>query len=504
MKLYDYQVKSVEHLVLLLQSGQNCLDGSDCGVGKTPVACGVIRALDLPTLVLAPQISLTEWRRTGDALGVEFDVLNPEMVQTGKTPFGHWDNPRPRILETELICDRCQLVVDLTKPARCTRQRNGIHCVESRKKPHRYGRFNWNPGIKFLVVDEVHRFGAIDSLNADMLIAARRQGIRVLGLSATAAENPLQLRALGYVLGLHQLVDGGSDDRCGFYRFTFRMGCRRHPFGGWYFGGDEPERKKKLGELHRSIFPSRGIRVRVTDLGDAFPERQITTELYDLGSRGQATRLDALYAAMDDAIQTLNSVRQTDVDISHPLTQVLRARQEIELIMVPIYEELAKQYLENGLHVALFVNFKQTMDELSKRLKTNCRIEGSQSRALRQQHLDNYSDDKEPVILVNNAAGGVSINLHDRRGEFPRAGIVSLGFSAVQTRQVLCRLWRQGAKSKVLYRIPLIAGTVQEKVHRALTPKLNQIDALNDADLMAANLPLTKYSADELFPETYA
>lgn len=497
--LLPYQRPSVEHLTALLRAGQNSVDGSDCGVGKTFVAGGVIRELDLPTLVLAPQISLTEWRRMGEALGVEFDVLNPEMVQTGKTPFGHWDNPRPRILPTELLCDRCQLVVDPTKYSRCTRQRNGIHCVEPRKKSHRYGRFNWNPGIKFLVVDEVHRFGAIESLNADMLIAARRQGIRVLGLSATAAENPLQLRALGYVLGLHGLVDGGGDDGCGFYRFAFRLGCRRHPMGGWYFGGNEQERKERMGELRKLIFPSRGIRVRVADLGDAFPERQITTELHDLGSRGQATRLDALYATMDDAIQTLNGVRQNDADLSHPLTQVLRARQEIELIMVPIYEELAKQYLENGLHVALFVNFKQTMDELAKRLKTNCRIEGSQPRAVRQQNLDDFGDDKQPVILVNNAAGGVSINLHDRRGRFPRVGIVSLGFSAVQTRQVLCRLWRQGAKSKVLYRIPLIAGTVQERIHRMLTPKLNQIDSLNDGDLMAANLPLTKHSADELF-----
>ena len=500
--LLPYQLKSVKHLASLLRTGQNAVDGSDCGVGKTFVAGGVIRELDLPTLVLAPQISLTEWRRMGEKLGVQFDVRNPEMIQTSRTPFGWWDHPRPKKLETELICDRCQQVVDPKENAPCRCQRNGIHCVDPRTKSHQYGKFNWHPNIKLLVFDEVHRFGALDSLNSEMLIAARRQRIRVLGLSATAAENPLQLRALGYVLGLHELVDSGRDDRCGFYRFAFRMGCRKHPFGGWYFAGDESERKKRMGELRQLIFPSRGVRVCVADLGDAFPERQITTELYDLGSRGQTTRLDALYATMDGAIQTLNEARQRDVDLSHPLTCLLRARQEIELIMVPIYEELAKQYLENGLHVALFVNFQQTMDELSKRLKTNCRIEGKQSHALRQRYLDDFGDDKESIILVNNAAGGVSINLHDRQGKFPRVGIVSLGYSAVQTRQVLCRLWRQGAKSKVLYRIPLIAGTVQEKIHRALTPKLNQLDSLNDGDLWATNLPLTRHKADELFPET--
>jgi len=491
--LFPYQIEPVRHLVNLLRSGQNCLDGSDGGVGKTAMACGVIRALDLPTLVVAPQISLTAWRRMGEHIGTEFDVINPELLQTGKTPFGSWQHPRPSKLETDLVCDRCQLVVDFKKPTKCTRQRYGLHCVEPRKRPHRYGKFTWNDGIKFLVVDEVHRFGALDSLNADMLIAARRQGILTLGLSATAADSPLQLRALGYVLGLHQLLDGGDDDSGGFYRFAFRMGCRRNlQFGGIYFAGDDRQRREKVGEIHKLLFPSRGIRVRVSDLGSAFPCRQITTELYDLGSKGEASRLDRLYADMDGAIASLNAGGQGADSSDHPLTKILRARQEIELVMVPLFVDLARQYLESRMHVAVFVNFKSTMDELSKRLRTNCRIEGGQTPELRQKFLDDYLSDKEPVILVNSAAGGVSINLHDIHGNFPRVGIVSLGFSAINTRQVLCRLWRSGAKTKCLYRLPLVVGTVQEKIHKAVAAKLDRIDMLNDGDLMAANLPLLR------------
>lgn len=482
MKLYDYQVKSVEHLVPLLQSGQNCLDGSDCGVGKTPVACGVIRALDLPTLVLAPQISLTEWRRTGDALGVEFDVLNPEMVQTGKTPFGHWDNPRPKILGTELICDRCQLVVDPTKPTRCTRQRYGIHCVDSRKKAHRYGRFNWNPGIKFLVVDEVHRFGSIDSLNADMLIAARRQGIRVLGLSATAADSPLQLRALGYVLGLHGLI--GDDS---FYRFAFRMGCRRQPFGGLYFAGDEAERRKKMGELHRLIFPSRGSRVRIADLGESFPEGSIHAELYDVM---QPERIESLYKKMHEALEELRGAREMDADPSHPLTKVLRARQEIEILKVPLFQDLAERELEAGNSVALFMAFKATIDELCARLKIKLKIVGGQKPSERDSAIRDYQSDRERVIAASIDAGGVSVSLHDIRGQFPRVGIVSPVFSSIKMRQVFYRLRRIGGKSKSRYRLVLAAKTCEEKIHKAVSAKLNNIDALNDQDLMSVNLPI--------------
>lgn len=462
------------------------------GTGKTATGCAVIRHLRQPTLVLAPAISLTAWRRMGALLKVEFDVINPEMVRTGRTPYGQWQNPKPPgKTPEEFWCTSCQLQVEPAKFRPCPHHRAGIHCVVTKRKPHDYGKFIWSPAIRFLVVDEVHRYGGLDSLNADLLLAAKRQNLLTLALSATAADSPLSLRALGYLLDMHRLV--GDDS---FYRFAFRHGCKKHPFGGLYFGGSDDDRKAHMAKLHSELFPSRGVRVRIADLGAAFPPRQIFAELYDLKENDQINRL---YEQMDDAIRELNKLTVGCPGANHPLTQLLRKRQELELLKVPLFVELTNDAMSNGHHVAVFVNFKQTLAELSKRLKTNCLIVGGQSPKERQNNLDRYQADEEPVILLNAAAGEVSISLHDTRGNFPRTGIVSLGYSSRGTRQICGRLWREGGKSKAIYRFPLAANTVEEKIHRAMVGKLNQIDCLNDADLWAANLPLSRHSVSEIF-----
>lgn len=487
--LKNYQVEPAFALTQLLRSGQNVLDGSDCGVGKTYHAAAVIRELGWPTLVLAPQISLTAWRRVGAAMGVEFDCLNPEAVRTGKTSFGQWENPRPAGLSpAEYWCSCCQLQVILDAPRPCPHHPGGIHCVVVKKKSHDYGKFRWHAGIKLLAVDEVHRFGALDSLNADMLIAAKRQGIPVLAMSATVADSPLNLRALGYVLDLHKLVDRRGDDGDGFYRFAFRMGCKKHPFGGLYFGGDDQDRRAKMAALHAEIFPSRGVRVRIADLGEQFPAVQITSELFDLKSAG---RLEVLYAEMNEALTELRGAQLGDANAEHPLTKLLRARQEVEVLKVPLFEELAKQGVEGGNSVAIFVSFKATVDELCKRLGTSCRIVGGQSATERDAAIDGFQADKERIIVANTDAGGVSVSLHDVNGKFPRLGLVSPTFSSTKLRQVFGRLRRAGGCSKALYRLVLAAGTCEEKIHRAVSVKLDRLDALNDCDLMAANLPLS-------------
>jgi len=497
--LLGYQIPVATHLCGLLRAGQNAVDASDCGTGKTFSATAIARELDLPTLVVCPAISITSWKRAGAALGTTFDVLNIEMIRTGNTPYGSWENPRPKNREKSHLCTVCQLKVEQPKPIRCPHHHLGIHCIVEKTKPHDYGKFAWHGGIGFLIFDEIHMCGAQDSLNSQLLIAARRQNIRVLGLSATVADTPLNFKALGYVLGLHGLVDRSGGEIPGFWRWAGRMGCRKSPFGGLAFQGNEQHRRIKMGELHAEIFPARGARIRIAELGDAFPTCQVTAELYDLKESG---RIDELYAEMDDAIQELNERKLLDKNLEHPLTRILRAKQQIELLKVPLFEELTRAAIEQGKTVGLFVNYSQTIEELCKRLKTDCKIDGSQIGAAghrrRQENIDRVQADEERIIVLNNQAGGVSVSLQDLTGKHPRFGAVSLPNSARNFKQLLGRFPRSGGKSPSLYRVILAAGTVEEKLHQQLQQKLNQLDALNDADLWAANLPLKKHALNDL------
>ena len=201
--LLDHQPPAVEaHLKALRLHGAS-FDASDMGVGKTAHACAVIRELGVPTLCVVPAVSVSDWQWMAKHLGIDPDVQSLDLIRLGNTPFGQWDNPPPKVMPTFLQCTQCQCEIDPAKPFYCPHHHGGIHCVKVLKREHKYGRFNWHPGIKLLVVDEVHRCGGLDSLQADMLIAAKRQKIPTLMLSATGCDSPLGMRALGFVLGLH-------------------------------------------------------------------------------------------------------------------------------------------------------------------------------------------------------------------------------------------------------------------------------------------------------------
>jgi hypothetical protein len=494
--LLDHQGPAAEQLLAALSRHKAALDGSDMGVGKTAQTLAVIRERKLPTLVVGPVVARAGWQNLGRHLGVEFSYQGYEMLRTGRTPFGQWENPPPDERVPLYRCSSCQMKLNLAeKPRPCPHHFLGIHCIEKITKKHNYGKFIWHPNIKQLAFDEVHRCAALDSLQSDMLVAAKRQRIDCVGLSATSGATPLDFRALGYVLGLHSYTD--------FYAWAGRRGCRKTPWAGFQFLVGEDKRKQIMADLHEEIFPERGCRVRIDDLGDKFPEVEIRAELYDLS---EPALLAELYARMDAAIQALNLQRSMDGSGENPLTTLLRARQEIDLLKVPILVELANDAVASGFHVALFVNFRATVEELCRRLKTNCRVDGSQLGAkgqhARELCIARFQADEEPIIVCSAAAGSASISLHDVRGRYPRIGYVNPGVSAQQVRQLCGRLRRAGGLSKSLYRFVLAAGTVEEKLHKALSSHLNCMDALNDGDLWAANLPLIHGNISDIFDPT--
>ncbi len=495
--LLTHQHLEADGILAALDRHQAAIDGSDLGIGKTYAAAAAIRELKRPTLVVAPLVALAGWRKAADHLGTSYSLSHYEALRMGKTPYGRWENPLPPGgLDYFHRCSMCQLKLDLRLPptARCPYHPLGIHCITKIKPKHNYGKFYWHENIKQLAFDEIHRCSALDSLQSDMLVAAKRQRIPIIGLSATVAESPLDFRGLGYVLGLHHYTD--------FYQWAARHGCRRlPPLPGFQFAVGAEKQKQIMADIHAEIFPERGVRVRINDLpAGTFPDVQITAELYDLS---EPALLASLYERMDEAIQGLNLQRGLDLDGDNPLTQLLRARQEAELLKVPILVELALDARASGLSVALFVNFRRTVDELCTRLKTKCRIDGSQTGAAgairRQASIDAFQRNEERIIVLSQAAGSASISLQDEDGNYPRIGFVVPGVSALTTRQLCGRLRRATGKSKSFYRFVLAAGTVEEKIHKALSQHLNNMDALNDADLWAANLPLTKHNITDIF-----
>lgn len=490
--LRPHQREPVWQLLDILAGYQSAVDLSDTGVGKTFVAAAVACALKLPTLVVCPKIVVSAWHRAAAHFSDTLSVINYEMLLTGRTDFGRWSKSEKGIIarETDYVCNCCQRVVEFDNYTPCYCHPQGIHCVGLRKKPQRLGNFIFHDAIRFLVFDEVHRCGALDSLNADMLIAAKRQNIKMLGLSATAAVNPLNMRALGYNLDLHgdkHDVLGGiliwpskpmKVIRPNFYRWAARYGCRRDPaFHGfkWLVGAEQQQ--QVMADMRSSIIPARGVRVRVFDI-PGFPKRDITAELYDID---ETNKINSLYTEMAVALQRLDKKMEGDKSPESAITKILRARQKIELLKVPVAAELASDYLDKGYSIGIFVNFRQTLDELFKRFPGACLIYGGQRD--RDENIDSFQTNAARLIIIMSEAGGVGLSLPDLTGVNTRGGLVMPTDKAVTMRQIFGRFHRDDSLSNCFYRVLLASGTVEADIQRRLTQKFNNLDMLNDGDL---------------------
>jgi hypothetical protein len=484
--LRPYQIAPARHLFALAKRGINSVQLSGCGSGKTAVACAVAFALNAPTLVVAPKVALTPWLRFCELFGEKLSVIGYEALRTGKTPYGWWANPLPADgkLPRYFKCLSCQREIDFDpkKYLSCYCHPQGIHCVEIKKRAHRYGQWTWASQIKFLIFDECHRASAMDSLTADQLFAAHRQHVLWHGMSATLASDPLKLRALGLLLGLHN----GTD----YFSWAYRLGCRKDPlFHGWKFLVGEEKRLEVMNGIREKLIPARGVRISCEDI-PGFPECETTAELFDLDE--VPGTVDRLYAEMADAMAVLEARKREDKAPDMPITKLLRAHQKVELLKVPVVVEMVKDRLEEGMSIAVFVNYSATLDELRKRLKTECVIDGRPEHLRRRQdNIDDFQANRQKVVLVKSQAGGVAISLHDLHGGHPRIGYVFPGFSSTIFKQLLGRLHRDGAKTKAQYRVVLAAGSVEEQIHRSLKGKLNGLAALNDGDMCPDSLKLT-------------
>src|SRR5262249_37287175 len=115
----------------------------------------------------------------------------------------------------------------------------------------------WKLAVELAIFDEVHRCGGISTRHSKMLIAARREFRNVLCLSATAADSPTKMKALGYSLGLFDLAE--------FKWWMFKHGVAPGVFGGFQFTDDPVEQRAAMLKLNGALFPEHGGRLRKRD-----------------------------------------------------------------------------------------------------------------------------------------------------------------------------------------------------------------------------------------------
>ena len=222
--LYSRQDQHVDELIGVLQKHGSALDSSETGTGKTITGAEVARRANGNVLVVCPKAVIPTWQRELSERGVKsFDVVNYEKLRTGKTPFGKWDKKK----------------------------------------------WVWTLPPSLIILDEAHKCSGIGTQNAKMLIEAKDR-FGVLMLSATIANSPLQMRAAGWLLGLHMMGN--------FWSWAVKNGCAKNRWNGIDFVGNESHVKAIASQMS-----PRCARMKTSELAEHFTDTQIITEPLQFG-----------------------------------------------------------------------------------------------------------------------------------------------------------------------------------------------------------------------------
>ena len=426
--LFEKQKEACDFFESRQRQNVNTVDTSSVGTGKTVVAAHLVKALGVKAAVICPKAVIPSWERELEETGIEpLFVLNYENIRRGRPPY-------------------------MTKRGKKIMQ--------------------WHlPEGTIILIDEIHKCKGAFTQNAQLIISLVQQGYRVHGMSATAAEDPTEMRALGYMLNLHSLNKNDGDLKS-WYSWMHSNGCAPDQWKHWRLIS-----RKKLETLKEDIYGVTGHKLTVSDFPDSFRNNRVFIENVEFSDK---KGIQKIYRDLDitPEIVTRYIEEGTVGDSEWALVNILRARQLTEAVKVPDLVTMAEDLKEQGNSVVLFVNFRDTVKALCSQLK--CKpVEGGQSIKERQQIIDDFQDDKEHVIVVNISAGGTGLSLHDINGKRPRVSLICPSYSAKEFAQTLGRIHRNGAKSDALQKILIAVDTIEENVIRAVNRKLENLKTLH-------------------------
>lgn len=413
-KLYDYQQFHLFNMLTAMRNNNCVLDGSDTGTGKTYTTVAICRQLNLQPFIICPKMIISAWKNVCQHFGViPLHVTNYEAIKA-------------QLKKEE---DHEYFSVDAHKNLKWKLPRNAV-----------------------IVFDEVHKCKNHKTLNGKLLATCKDQR-RVILLSATLCDKPQHFEMFGWLLGCYKQRKQGKN---------------------WINGVlyDDRTSLSKISSLHKHLYPKHGAQMNIRELGDKFPNCQVTADAYDV-SETIKSKVNALFTVLND------TTIQGD---SKVLYKIIRARQELELHKLNTISELTQQYHEAGYSVVIFLNYTNSIYEMAKKIKTDCIISGVLTVEERERNIQRFQENECHTIICNVDAGGTSISLHDINGR-PRVSLISPPMSSVTLLQVLGRIHRAGSKSPALQRLIFCADTCEEIICNKLREKLNFLDKLNYDDL---------------------
>jgi superfamily II DNA or RNA helicase len=475
-ELLDYQINHYANIKNSLIKYSRAIDASDTGTGKTFVSVKLCKELNLIPWVICPKSVVASWNR---------------VIKQGKIKKFH-------IITYEQLM--------LSKDYIITNKDSGIN------------EYDWNFELNFsfkdnekqkylFIYDEAHKCKNSKTINSKIMVSLSKYSVKILLLSATIIDKPLYFIPFGIVLGLYKTIQDGMD----WISKTIIKCNKKYP--------------NQMLPIHNILFNEYASRMRIDETIGIFKDNKIIFEGIEMknyweieqkydkiniileqskkklkNTKSKSKKNNDEIDDMDDTddmddikelddieeFKNLNNIK--DLNSTNTTTKkngigsIQKLRQEIEFLRIDTICELSIKYLTQTKSIAIFVNFTNTIKELSKRLNCECIIWGSQTLKERIKAIDDFCSDKSRIIICNIQSGSAGISLHDTLGNFPRVSIISPTWSAQDLIQVLGRIHRAMGKTDCEQFIIFCKGTIEESVGNVIKQKINNIRFFNDGN----------------------
>lgn len=424
--ILKHQILHVMNLVNRFQTKKNkinnlvSLDGSAPGTGKTYTSMAICSQLNLEPIIICPKSSITNWKNIAKI----FNVRPLTIVNYETIRNCKIYDGNMNIIQTDIIS----------------------------KKDNAYV-WNVDSTKNIFIFDEVHRCKHVNTYNGKLLISTKNIA-RILMLSGTVSDKCSDFLIFGYMLDFYNSMKKGKT----WINWIIRQ--EKHQFGN-------------NNILYNYLYPSKGSRMEFSDMeNDLTPSHNISVDCYSLDSHS--------LKIMNSEFSKIKNSLENKIEI----TKILKSRQIIEKLKIPIMIDLCEKYLELNCSIVFFVNFVETLETIRKYFHRQSipisYISGQQTIAERDYMINNFQNNNVKIIVSMIQAGGESISLHDLDGNHPRVSIISPSFSGIELMQALGRIYRTGTKSKVIQKIIFCENTCEEIVYLNLKDKINFINNLSD------------------------
>ena len=417
-------------------------DQSETGTGKTYVAAWIAKNLNSPVVIVCPKVVIPSWTKVLSYFGIKAHCLiNYEKLIRGNTEHLSFKDGKDNSASDYII--------------------------------------NF-PKNSLVILDEVHKCKSATSKNSDFLIKLKMDGYKSLLLSATAATNPLEMKAFGFATTLHNLTS--------YRQFITDSGAYVGRYGGFQIDLQSQKTVEAMSNIHDKLFNLYKVSSRMTRkmFDKIFPDNHVMAECFDMGTN--TDKINRVYQQMESELAALE---ESSVNYSqHHFAIMTKARRMAELLKVPTMVEMIEDWYDEGISPVVFVNFTDTVEAIEKQLAKNrkfdgkiARIVGGQSDKVRQKDIELFQSDVKRIMIANLAAGNAGVSLHDLIGNFARGSIISPSYSAINLLQALGRIHRAEGKTKCIQKVMFAAGTIEEDACKRVQSKLNNLECLNDGDL---------------------